>query len=110
MIGKDVEAENMVTLNEVRDILEERKKKKELTYEQQLAYEHAKRASGMDKAAEKKLQKALAELGVEGKAAVKVIDILPKTTLTLKQILMHENRTFSDEEIAKILAAVKGSA
>ncbi len=109
MIGKGIEAEEDVSLNEVKSIIEERKKGKELTYEQQLAYDHAKKFTTGEKK-DDKLKKALSELGLGAKTIVKIIDIMPKNALTLKQILVHENKTFDDAEVAKILASIKENA
>ncbi len=111
MIGKETEEETAVSLNEVKKILEDRKKGgKELTYEQQLAYEHAKKFAGLEKAKEEKLKKALGEQGLNDKIIIKVIDIMPKNAMTLRQILMHENKTFEDAEVTKILAVIKENA
>lgn len=107
MIGKESEAESMASLPEVLDILEERKKGKELTYEQQLAYDHAKKFAGLDKSKADKIKKSLQELGMGEKTAIRLIDVMPKSPMTVKQILAHENKVFNDEEIAKILALLK---
>jgi DNA-directed RNA polymerase subunit F len=107
MIGKETEGETAVSLNDVKRILDDRKKGKELTYEQQLAYEHAKRFTPLEKGKEDKLRKALAEFGLSDRSVIKIIDILPKSAMTLRQILVHENKTFDDAEVVKILAAVK---
>ncbi len=108
MIGKGIEGEELASLNEVKEILEDRKKEKELTYEQQLAYDHAKKFAADAK--QEKLRKALVDQGLSDRAAVKAMDIMPKNAMTLKQILSHENKTFSDEEVNAILAVLKGSA
>lgn len=110
MIGKAVESEHIVSLNEAGRILDERKKEKELTYEQQLAFDHASKFPKLDKSTEEKLKKELVAMALTDKAVFKIIDIMPKNILTLKQILTNENRVFSEEELNKILAAVKASA
>ena len=110
MIGKKTENEDATPLNEVRRVLEERKKDGELTYEQQLAYEHAKKFAGLEKAKEEKFKKELVDAGMSPRTAVKVMDIMPKGAMTLRQILAHENRTYTDDEIAKILAVIKEHA
>ena len=110
MIGKEVKGEEQVSLSKVKEILEERKKGKELTYEQQLAYEHAKKFSTIEGAKEQKLVKALLAAGISEAAAMKVTDIMPKNVFTLRQMLMKENRTFTDEEVNKILALIKEHA
>jgi DNA-directed RNA polymerase subunit F len=111
MIGKDTESETVVSLNEVKRILEDRKKgDKELTYEQQLAYDHAKKFTEVEKSKEEKIRKALVDLGLSDRTAIKILDILPKNAMTLKQLLVHENRTFDDAEVAKMLAVIKENA
>ncbi len=110
MIGKGVQGGEQASLNEVLEILEQRKKDKELTYEQQLAYEHVKKFATGTKANTEKLKKSLKEAGLSDKAVLKVLDIMPKNIMTLKQILAHENRTFEDAELVKILASVKENA
>jgi DNA-directed RNA polymerase subunit F len=107
MIGKTSKGEEAVSLARVKEILEERKKVKELTYEQQLAYEHASKFAIKDVAKEEKLRKALEGFNLSDKALLKIIDIMPKTPFTLRQILMKENRAFTDEEISKIVATIK---
>ncbi len=110
MIGRESESESIVSLGEVKRILDDKKKEKELTYEQQLAYDHAKKFAGLEKGKEEKLKSALVSLGASEKTAFRIMDILPKSALTLRQILAHENKTFSDDEISKMLAAVKEHA
>ena len=108
MIGKGVDTGTPVSADEAKRILEERKKRGELIYEQQLAYDHASKViKELDKAVEKKLEKALEELGVSQRASVKVVELLPANAMTLRQVLAKENRTFTDEEITKILTLVK---
>ena len=107
MIGKAAKDETPVSVNKAREILEERKAKRELTYEQQQAYDHAKKAVEVKESAETKMLKSLEELEVSRKAAIKIVDVMPKVPMTLRQILMHENKTFNDEEIGRILAIVK---
>ncbi len=110
MIGKKTESEEMVSLQDAKEVLEARKKEGELRYEQQLAYDHAAKFAKAEKGAPEKLKKALKEFELSEKALVKVVEIGPKNMMTLKQMLMHENRTFSDEEFSKIMAAIKASA
>ena len=59
MIGKEAGEGESVSLSRVKEILEDRKKGKELTYEQQLAYEHAKKFASLEGAKETKLRKML---------------------------------------------------
>jgi DNA-directed RNA polymerase subunit F len=90
---------------DVLEILE--KEKAEHTYEQQLAYDHAKKFA-ISEAKAKKIKKALDELGIlNSESETTIIDIMPKNLMTLRQILAHERKSFSDEEVNKILSIVK---
>jgi DNA-directed RNA polymerase subunit F len=108
MIGSESRQTKLANIYEVLDILEERKKSKELTYEQQLAFEHATK---LVKSAEqaKRISGALEKLGtLSEKSTVKLLEIMPKNATLLKQILAQEGKVFTEEECAKILAIIKG--
>ena len=109
MIGKESKEERLVHLAEVKEILEKREKEREMTYEQQLAYEHAKKHASMSKEKADKLRSALVALGITERTAVKIVDVAPKNILTLKQILTSEQKAMAEDELQKILALVKGS-
>ncbi len=109
MIGKESKEERLVHLAEVKEILEKREKEREMTYEQQLAYEHAKKHASMSKEKADKLRSALVALGITERTAVKIVDVAPKNILTLKQILTSEQKAIAEDELQKILALVKGS-
>jgi DNA-directed RNA polymerase subunit F len=56
----------------------------------------------------KRIRKALEEFGnVSERSMVKIIEIMPKNNMTLRQILASERKSFSDEEVNKILALTK---
>ena len=107
MIGEKAEFKGVATLTEVYEILEERRKMKEPTYEQEVALEHAKKY-GMDK---KKLEKLKSELGKDSNYTDRIIskisDIRPKNAMLLKQIFASENRPVTDEEVSRILSILK---
>ncbi len=107
MIGKNSKHNGHASLNEVLGILESRKKERELTYEQQIALEHAtKFASG--KGSEQGTKKALEALGTLSQQTIMMIlNIMPKSEMLLKQILAVEKRSFTEEEVKKVLAIVK---
>jgi DNA-directed RNA polymerase subunit F len=110
MIGKESVPGPILSLGKVKEVLERRKKKGELTYEQQLAEEHANKFGTASISASDKIVKELLELGMSEAAAVKMVDIMPKNAMTARQVLMHENKAFSNEEVAKVLSIVKGGA
>ena len=108
MIGKKSESKGNALINDVVDILEERKKKGVLTYEQQRTYDHVKKLE-LQKKKEEKAKKDLEELGMLSSNAVfKIIEISPKNLQVLNQLLEKEQRAFSEEEKNKILKIVNG--
>ena len=107
MIGKEAHQVKAVPISEVAEILEERKKSGELTYEQQIAMEHAKKFA-QSKAHLNKVRSALEELKLlSTDSLLKVVEILPKNAMLLRQILMKEKKPFSNEDVNKILAITK---
>lgn len=110
MIGKQGKSKGSITLHSVHGILENRRKQKEPTYEQQIALEHAEKFKMTDKEQDS-LRKKLADLGLlKDDTITKIIDIRPKSEALLKYILSSEKKTFSDDETKKVLAVVKEAA
>lgn len=96
-----------MSLHNVWKLLEDRRKKKEPIYEQQIALEHAEKFKITDQQYEK-MKKKLEDLKLlKNSTVVKIIDIRPKTEPLLKQILVSERKSFSNEEIQSILAVSK---
>lgn len=106
MIGKNQSGPEPVSAVEALEILEARKKEGELGYEQELAYEHAKKFAKIGKEKAEKLEKELVELGIGARLAKKIIDIMPINDLQLKQIIIFEKRSFDDQTIARILEVI----
>ena len=106
MIGKESKNTGRVSLSEALEILEARKKERELTYEQQIALEHASKFAA-SKGSEQKIKKALEELGTLSQQTVlAILNTMPKSEMLLKQILAGEKKAFTDAEIKKIAAIV----
>ncbi len=105
MIGKGVEDKGFASVDEVYEVLKERKKSaKPLTYEQQIAYEHAEKFKVPKKQYEK-TKKELKETGLLGDTAIEnVLSVMPKSAMLLKQILTKEKSSPSDDEVKKILS------
>ncbi len=107
MLGEKIVEEKPITLVEVRELLSERKKEKELTYEQDLTLKYAKR---FGKLTIKQLEKLREELSKMEKldeiAIVKIIDILPKTKEIL-DIILPKNMQLDNETTEKILNVTK---
>lgn len=104
MIGKGSELKGDATINEVVDILEERKKRGDLTYEQQRTYDHAKKLEVQKKKADKE-KKELEDLGIlSAGTIIKIVELSPKNMMVLNQLLIKEQRVFSEEEKKKMLS------
>jgi DNA-directed RNA polymerase subunit F len=106
MNGREVAESKPVSITEVVKILEENSGATP-TYEQQVALEHAKKVS--EGKSPEKIRKALEALNLMSEASViKVMEIMPKNANTLRHVLSREKRTYSDEDIAKVLELTKG--
>ncbi len=102
----EVKETKMVSIDEVIQVLEEGKAA-DLTYEQQLALQHAKKFSAT-KAKSDKVKKELESTGLlTDRSVIKILEIMPKNNMTLRQILAQERKTFSDEEVTKLLEITK---
>jgi DNA-directed RNA polymerase subunit F len=111
MIVKNILNEELLTLAEVRDILDEirtkRANEEELGYELRRAIRHAElfakgtvsESQGMVEEL-RKLEKMNPEI------AVKIVDIRPKTKDELRAIYAKERYTLSEEELDSILEIV----
>ncbi len=104
MIGKKAEDKGVLTLDEVYEVLKERKKSsKPLTYEQQLAYEYTEKFKLSGKQAEKAL-KELEALGLSRQSVVKLIEVMPKNAAIIKQILSKDKSNPGEDVVSKVLA------
>ncbi len=107
MIGKEQKASRELPLPNVLEMLEERKQGSELGYEQQLAYEHAKKFAAISAKSSEKMEEELLALGISRKLAVKVVDIMPANIDQLKQVVIIEKKPISDEMLKGIMEAVE---
>ena len=99
MIGEKVTESRIVSLYDVKELLSERKKEKELTYEQDITLKYAKHFSKLTKAKYEKLLKELDGVKeIDEKFKVKLLDIVPVTEEQVK-VLAPKNI-----EIGKVTA------
>lgn len=107
MIGKGGKDKGSVTLTSAWNILEERRKMREATYEQQLALEHASKFK-IESSLSERQSKALDALGVLKQDTItKLIDMQPGSEQLVRQALAMEKKVFEQEDVAKILAVFK---
>lgn len=104
-----VEEGRLVSLAEVKSMLEKAQKDRaELTYEQKIALEHAKRFARVDVKVAQKIAKDIAAAlpGVEEKFALRVADLLPQHPDDVKAIFQKSRHELSEDDVAKVLAVV----
>ncbi len=109
ILEEQVEEGRLVSLAEVKAMLEKAQKERaELTYEQKIALEHAKRFARVDAKVARRLAEAVAAAlpGVEEKFALRVADLLPQHPDDVKAIFQKSRHDVSDDDVAKVLALV----
>ena len=104
MIGKRTLSQEPVSLANVKDIITERKKQGELSYEQNLTLEYCKKFSKLSLKDTAKLIEELVQLEKLNKEhAIALTDILPKTAEEVKLIFAKEHFVLGDEDISAII-------
>ena len=111
MIVKNVLKEELLTLSEVRDILEgirtKRADEEELGYELRRAIRHAELFSKGTAQESRQMVEELRKLEkMNPEIAVKIADIRPQTKDELRAIYAKERFTLSEEELNSILEIV----
>ncbi|MFZ3058544.1 MAG: RNA polymerase Rpb4 family protein [Candidatus Methanoperedens sp.] len=112
MIVKQIISEDIMTLGEVRELLDEVKKErenesKELGYELRKAIAHAEIFTKLDSKNSRELMNELLKLEkMKPEIAVRIVDILPLTNDELRSIYAKERYTLSEAELKQILDLV----
>jgi DNA-directed RNA polymerase subunit F len=112
MIVKQIISEDIMTLGEVRELLDEVKKErenesKELGYELRKAIAHAEIFTKLDSKNSRELMNELVKLEkMKPEIAVRIVDILPLTNDELRSIYAKERYTLSEAELKQILELV----
>ena len=107
MIGEKLIDQKPITLAEVKQILSERKKEKELSYEQDLTLKYAKKFSKVTMTQAEKLVNALKEVeALDPATIVKIVDILPVKKEKL-QLLIPKDMVLNEADLQKILELCK---
>ncbi len=109
ILEETVEQGRLVSLAEVKAMLEKAGiDRAELTYEQKIALEHARRFARVDakvaQAVVAAVQKAIPDL--ESKYAVRVADLLPQHGDDVRALFQKSRHDLSEDDVAKIIAIV----
>lgn len=109
IIEETVEEGRLVSLAEVKAMLEKAQTDRaELTYEQKIALEHARRFARVDAKTAKKIADAItvAMPGIEEKFSIRVADLLPQHPDDVRAIFQKSRHDLGEAEIAKVIAIV----
>jgi len=107
MIGEKVLEKRPVPLVEVKNLLSERKKEKDLSYEQDITFKYAKKFSKLSLAQAEKLKAELASIqGLNAETVVKIIDLLPEKKEIL-QLLIPKDVVVDEAGLKAILDLCK---
>lgn len=104
-----VEQGRLVSLAEVKNMLEKAQKDRdELTYEQKIALEHARRFARVNKTTADKLVKDLMKAfpNMESKYAIRIADLVPQHAEDVASILQKARMDLSAEDLETILKVI----
>lgn len=108
MIGEEVTEETPVTFSESLEILEERKKEKELEFEQRLAYDYVQKFSELSAKEAKELVDELLEIDkIRKHQAIVLVNNMPGTKQDIRLIFAKERTSLNDETIEEILEIIE---
>lgn len=93
-----------LSLAEIKKILTEKAKDKELNYEQKMALEHSKLFAKLTPVKAEKLKKELQEMELPNEVATKIVDILPNAIEL--DLIAEKNKAITDDNKEKILSLV----
>lgn len=106
MIGKRINSSEDIPLYKVKEILKEKSKEGELSYEQNLTYEYVKKFARLSSAKSEKLMAELKKIeGMDEKTAIKIVDILPEDEERLK-VLIPKDSSLDEAKLKEILELV----
>jgi DNA-directed RNA polymerase subunit F len=91
---------------EVKAILMKKMKKRELDYEQQLAYEYLKNTTKLSKTNAEKLMQELQEIGLKEEQLINIINLALEDEQTLK-LIMKKEKDIKSEKLKDILKILK---
>lgn len=107
MIGEKMLGKKPVNLTEVKQLLAERKREKDLSYEQDITLKYAKKFSKLTLSQAQKLESELKKIeGLNDELIVKIMDILPGKKETL-QLVIPKETVLNEASMQKILDLCK---
>ena len=102
------EKKNYVTLPEARKLLEEAAEEREMTYEQQLALQHAQQFAKIDPEKARQMKEELLQIdGVNEYYATKIVDLLPTHPDDVRAIFATDKIVLQLSQMEAILEVVR---
>lgn len=109
ILDEEVEEGRLISLGEVKELLEKAQAgREELTYEQKIALEHARRFARIDAKAAAGLVKDLTAMfpGLQDRFAFKVADLVPQHPDDVRAIFQKSGVDLSDDDAKNVVALV----
>lgn len=103
---REVVKEEVLTLPQVKKLLEQRGKEGELSYLQRLTYDYAVKLSKLSPEKAEELLNRLKAEGLSPEISAQIVNIMPKTVDELRTIFASETRPYLPSELEKILTIV----
>ena len=108
MIGNELKESRAVSLSEVLALLEKRKKRGPLGYEQQTSYDYCEKFTKLSLENVLKMVEELTKNEkIDDKLAIKIADVLPEKKSLIKIILAKERCDLNDKEQEEVLEIVQ---
>jgi DNA-directed RNA polymerase subunit F len=104
----EVKSDDVISWGEVKKILAEKEKKKELGYEQKNALEHLRNFSKLPETKGRKIVEDLGKIEkLRKKHIVSILNFLPETLNDLKILFSSERIVLSEEDKKNIIKIIK---
>ncbi|MEM0448884.1 MAG: RNA polymerase Rpb4 family protein [Methanomassiliicoccales archaeon] len=109
MLVREMSEERLITLAEVKELLEEEAKSRpQLSHEQKIALDHASKFAKLSVADAKALLEELRQMGfISDPIAYRIVDICPTYPEEVRAIFAKERLILEKKQIDQIITAVK---
>lgn len=104
---KKIIKETLLTLPEVKQLLEERAKE-ELNYMQRITLDYASKFSKLSvEEARQLVNELISKFDLKMETTVQITNILPDTVHELRVLLTTESKTFTSDELKRMMEVIK---
>lgn len=104
---KKIIKETLLTLPEVKQLLEERAKE-ELNYMQRITLDYASKFSKLSvEEARQLVNELISKFDLKMETTVQITNILPDTVHELRVLLTTESKTFTSDELKRMIEVIK---